>query len=359
VTTNKEHFEAINSRLAEMDARVANIEKAYPSQLQSGRSRPIFNWFKTKYTWATNHKGTTFVAGAIFCFAGIVGGAHYKYWLDHRNDAWNRAVDDRVKEVLNAPDGVKQTLDKVKVSTEETATALHTLQPFIQDVIRHQFESASQLPARTLGERLPAVKNLIALAQNERVQIKPAVATSLSQKLLQVDNVNQTYWEVASALINYRWSATSPQNFPPNLPDCTDTEPHLWVDALDFGRIVLQLEKDVYSDCRVTLDSPKDGEKLNRDLTSGTVSHVEFRHCLIVYRGGVVKMPLVWRERRIKPTIGFKQPYTVSGLTLLFMDCAFDFSLPQTAPSIEAQEVTKTFLREVPSGERPQGVKLG
>lgn len=68
-------------------------------------------WWRRLYERAINHKGTSLFLAVALCAVSVIGGGYFKYWLDHRNDGWNTAVDGRIDAVLSAKGGVSTQLN--------------------------------------------------------------------------------------------------------------------------------------------------------------------------------------------------------------------------------------------------------
>jgi hypothetical protein len=204
--TAPERFAAIDKRIDGLHDEIRAI------------SRPEW-WPIRAYQLAIDHKGTSLILAIILCF----GGGYFTFWLNHRADNFNNAVDARIKAVLGASGGVTEALRNVQSTTNETNTTLKTLQPFIRDVIDHQFESVSKLSPQALGERLPAVWHLLAVAQDEKFKIEPSITHDLSKKMLQIPASVEGYWPTSGALITAQSVIGKSEDFlrrVESLPDC-------------------------------------------------------------------------------------------------------------------------------------------
>jgi hypothetical protein len=301
-------------RLDEHDSRLVKIEVA----LSLKPPEPKRSFLKQKYDLLVNHKGTSLFLAVILCAVGLFG----KYWLDHRNEWWNHDVDARIDLAINAKGGIRETLGAVQQTVNRTEATLNALQPFIHDVVQHQFKSASKLPAATLRERLPAIGNLLSVAKNQEVKIAPGIADSLSKKLLQIEPESSDFWQVAGALISYRssllvggfqnWAVI---NFPPRpgVVDLLGADKNAAVqvvgpDAKPTGS-KLPIARIGNQDCYVELDGKQ-------------ISRWDCKRCLVKYSGG----PLSVRD-------------------VHFQDClfVFDFHTLQ-APSRDGQLLSQTLL---------------
>ena len=240
-----------------VEERLDKIE----ATLESLSPKPNVGKIARSWQWIINHKATSIILSVILCVAG----AYLKYWLDHRNDGFNDAVDARVSKVLSAPRGVNDTLKEERDTTNKTQAELETLQPFIRDVITHQFESTSKLPVNALGERLPAIRNLVALARNQNVKVPTDVIASINQKLISTDKGAKEYWPAAAELISYRSELLHPSNGT-SLPNC-------------IPRGTLGTAGDAYRNCVIDLDNKR-----------GYAFAITCTHCLVRYSGGPVKV---------------------------------------------------------------------
>jgi len=196
--------------LDDHDLRLAQIESA----LNLKPPEPGKGFLKEKWDWIINHKGTSIVLSIVLCAVGLFG----KYWLDHKNDRWNHDVDERVRSVLNEKDGVNETLHSVEQTVNRSDEKLQTLEPFIRDVVTHQFETAAKLPTGALIQRIPALKNLVAVARNQSVTLDPNIVAEAGTKLVDASRQKADVWSVVLQLIGYK---SFNNNFS-LLPDTTD-----------------------------------------------------------------------------------------------------------------------------------------
>jgi hypothetical protein len=281
-------------------------------------------------------------------FTGLLV-AGFSYWLQHRNDGFNRDVNERIATYLSAKGGINDQLTGIQTTVTASESSLKTLTPFIQDVIRHQFESVSKLSASVLQERLPALRNLLAVAKNQDVKIEPTISANLSQSLLQIQADAPGLVEASGDLISYRSfsSASWPSSL--DLLSCTDRAPEITTLHQKFKVEGIPHELNanlgVYRNCRVTLDSPTEDERLKRVLT-GEVPNITFYQCIIVYTGGLIDLPIAW-DNRVVDAVGIGKgtiSLGISGSTIAFNDCKFELKL--SAPSEEARKLTRLLLAQ-------------
>jgi hypothetical protein len=346
-------------RLDDHDSRLGQVEVALrlkPPELKKAI-------LKEKYEWVINHKGTSSILAIILCGVSVLGA----YWLNHRKEWWNHDVDERIRTVLNEKDGVNETLHRVEQTVNRTETKLETLEPFIHDVIQHQFDSAAKLSPSALQERLPAIQHLAAVAQNQGVKVDAPALDVLGRKLGAVDTKATGFWPAAAELINYRSQIIIhdiQSLMRSDLPNCTDHDPtpmeltigeedeKTWKrnDSRDASKLTgdngTKMVGALYQDCRFTLDSPEETARIP-ELGQQRSYVITFRHCQIVYRGGQVAL----LTPHPHPTaITGKSPertdvYILTGQTVRFENCLFVFALNSQPPS-EGQWLTKQLLAQ-------------
>jgi hypothetical protein len=195
--TAKQRFERIDSRLEGIE-RVLELKPPEPRSAFAQFLGHVWQWAVANRSWVIP------AAAILVAIGGWFGNPLFKYWLDHRDDDLNHKIDIRIDTALKAPGGVLATLSDVQKTTNETNTSLRTLQPFIHDVISHQFEDVSKLPTRALLERIPAVKNLLAVATDQDVKVDPRIVAKTGEKFIGASANNPAAWEGALATADYR-----------------------------------------------------------------------------------------------------------------------------------------------------------
>jgi hypothetical protein len=347
MATNKE-------TLQDHEGRLQGIE----TQLGIKPPPPTKNKWERSKEWMRANPWVAWPLAITLSLLTIFGG----YWLNHHKEWWNHDVDERVLIVLNETNGVAQTLHDIQQTVNATKSRLDTLEPFIQDVIKHQFESASKLPTATLQERLPAVQHLLEVAKEQQVKVDPVAFGRLSAKLQAIKVTTGGFWPAVGGLISYR-SFLVGQDVAglsqSALPVCTDRNPGgMEVDSVKVNPIAgdkehnnatITIENAKYADCTLTLDSPEQADKINWILKH-RMNKITFTHCVIIYRGGPINITM---ELNNEPRILHYQPkpgapeitskVNVSGPTLTFMNCLFEFALP-TIPTDSGQSFAKSML---------------
>jgi hypothetical protein len=156
-------------------------------------------------------------------------------------------------------------------------------------------------------------------------------------------------WRTAGRLVSYRSegnAADAQTLLNASLPNCADHDPtHPTVISATPNQFKVQFS--IYENCRLTLDSDRDAAKVNYLLETETMN-LTFRHCLIVYRGGNIKMILAWHNRvaafhKWNNPNPDSNPLLFNGPTLLFENCVFDFQL-NGMPPVPGQDFTRSLL---------------
>jgi hypothetical protein len=190
---------------------------------------------------------------------------------------------------------------------------------------------------------------LFGAKQQENTRAPYKLASTLATKLVQSDKSTPDYWPTAAEFISYRSQIVSPDEevlLNSHLPNCVDSDPFpIRVAEVDSRGAIRRLENAHYDNCRFTLDSMEDDGRI-MDFVSkfGTI---EFRHCLIVYKGGdfIVPTYLHIPNVPIKAITGKGRGGSIGydGPALQFVDCIFDFSAPGTVPA-KAQRLIEALL---------------
>jgi len=172
-------------RLNDIEPRVAQIETTLGIKPPGPKSILSRLWSRS-WPWVVNNKVWIIPITAILVtLSGIRITDIYKEWKERQDEALAHAVDDRIDKALKAPGGVLETLKGIDGKVDKANTTLDTLQPFIHDVIEHQFENVSKLSPQALGSRLPALRDLLAIAKDQDIRVRLPVE-DLSRTLRKV-----------------------------------------------------------------------------------------------------------------------------------------------------------------------------
>src|ERR1039458_930089 len=177
---------------------------------------------------------------------------------------WNRYIEFRTT-TKDKLDTISDRLDKIDGRLAKQAVV-----------------SQSSLPLAEFKATLPDLSDALATVSQQKIAIPSNVVSDLRQKVATTDAQAPGYWPVAAELVSYHSQDALVR---PNLPNCTDHEPvPMQVNATKTG-----IHNAYYENCRFTLDSASDDAKVN-DILIEEAFALDFRHCLIVYRGGDINL---------------------------------------------------------------------
>jgi hypothetical protein len=156
-------------------------------------------------------------------------------------------------------------------------------------------------------------------------------------------------WRAASELISYR-SLNVPLDqrtgvSDVNLPNCTDSAPNpMRVTEVGPGGTIKKISSPYYENCKLTLDSAVDDDRINFLVRKGFPG-IEFRHCLIVYKGGNFMLITFVKLNDVQLAGGHGRGASMSysGPSMIFTQCKFDFSISNQI-SAGAQEFLEALL---------------
>jgi hypothetical protein len=354
-------------RLDDHDSRLGHVEE----RLGLTPPPPKKGFWEGKKEWLKTNPWISIPLSIIIPLCMLFGG----YWLNRRKEWWDADVDTRVQSVLEKPGGITETLNQVRDTVNRTETELKTLEPFIRDIVQHQFDNVANLPSKTLGKRLPAVQHLVAVAENRGIKADAPTLGAIGRKLSAVDANVADFWPTAAQFINYRSqiSVADVQSLlRPDLPNCTDHDPipmEMIVNEEDEKKTkqndVLQLPTETskplgkdtsrlvsarYENCRFTLDSPEEAEQIPYVRKRQSFA-LTFHHCQITYRGGQIRLLTPNPRPNALYSKGGKRSdvYAFIGQKLYFENCLFLFVI-NSAPPNEGQSLTQQLLAQ--SGDR-------
>jgi len=302
VPTTKERLDGLEDKVRKLEGG-RNPESRAVRQ-KTWRDRLLGWWI-----WIINHKGTTVILAIVMPVLVLAIG----YYLTNKDAAFNKAVDYRME---NSPRlaGMDKNVQDLNSNMAKVQATLATLQPFIQDLVRHEMEGHAALTPQKFELALPQLAANARVAKQEKIIIPSDTIATLQQKLLETNQNVPDYWAAASALINYH-SSTVVGSFGDltSLPACTG----IYAQQMPAtpgrnpkrdGGIISQSMWFVQKDCYWVLDE------------NTPISNMLFIHCLIIYEGG----PLSLRD-------------------VAFQNCLFDLRVQET-PSPGGQHFGRELL---------------
>jgi hypothetical protein len=322
MATNKETLEEHEKRLQEIEARLG---LSLPAPRKTLKER-LKEWDKAR-PW---------IKVAIPIILPILT-VLFAYWLNHRKEWWNGDVAAQVNVVLEKPDGVLVTLKQVRDTVDRTDEKLKTLEPFIHDVIEHQFENAAKLPTGALIQRIPALNNLVAVARTQNVTVDPHIVTEVGTRLVDASGQNAEAWEAVLRWVDYKSFNNS---FSPSLPDTTNA-------AAFRDKYVINIPPDAVPPTfslkgLVPADiAAQTGYIGHEDRNKGMTSGPEW----IIAEGGAVGLDGMYLRNVVFHNVHiqyFGAPLTMKNV--YFIDCTFDMKIEP-----KARQLAVALLAPTPS----------
>ena len=194
-----------------------------------------------------------------------------------------------------------------------------------------QINAHSALTADAFQSTLPELKSAFATAKKENVRVAPTVINDLQQKFLGSSQTAPDFWPAAAEFISYRSALTHEDlvNLETSMPRCMDLQPHpaTTAEATSPGEQTVKINPAYYESCKIQLDSPEEDAKIS--YWSQTAPALTFRHCLVTYNGGVVRLQLgMW--------------------PLTFENCLWNFLVSGVPPEMSGQKGNANATRQQP-----------
>ena len=310
MATTKERIDGLETRLGRLEG--ASSGATQNTQVSATKRSKVWSWIKRNQAIS--------VLGLFVAVASIwypIHNARVDKYFDYR-------VDGRVDNKLAI---TSKKLDDLTEKVTAIGTKLDTLQPFIEDLVRRQMDSAAKLSSSELQRKLPAIKHVLDVATSQRVKMEPKTVKAVESKLATVPNRNDQFWQVGAGLISYRslQDYASLAKLRDTMPRCTDSEPRPATSNTPIpkpGTYTIEINPALYENCKVILDDPVEDRKIS--LHAQREVNLTFRHCLVIYRGGIVVLQL-------------------GAFPIRFEDCLLDFSMTHTPPP-SGQKITELLL---------------
>jgi hypothetical protein len=243
----------------------------------------------------------------------------------------NGLIDGRIRETLRDP------LQKIADQGEKIAEIngkLSGIADLLKIVVQNEMKRVSALIPLDFDKSLPDVKTLLSVARDEQVTSPNATVASIKSKLNTSEQGAPGFWPAAAAFVNYQ--SMRPLATP---GDCLIARPvgrgaQPQPDPKDPSKLNFHHGPLVYSDCRIELDDPRAGVLLYAE--SLTISDVEFRHCIIAYKGRPIVMPrLPFPEDKLRGK-------------MVFLNCMYEIYPPENPPKIGKILITALLKSEDP-----------
>jgi hypothetical protein len=244
---------------------------------------------------------------------------------------------------------------KFRTTTEQALNGIRGEITAIRgDLAKISISAHAALPLKEFETTLPDLASTVTTLRLQDLKVSPKVIEDLGHKLASTETNVPGYWPASSALVSYK-SQISTTDFAnlmqSNLPRCADHDPIPMqiteVKNQPNGQQTMTVSSAFYDNCRFTLDSPEDDAKVNAILLN-EAAILTFRHCLILYRGGVINLIVAFHGRPVALIAEGHSPVYArveSPQTIMFENCLFDFQLSK-APTMAGQQLLQTLLVE-------------
>lgn len=303
MATTKERFEMIDGRLDTIETTLS-LRPIRPA-------RPPANRMIRAWRWVVENKGTSLILSIILCVLGIYG----KYYLDHKDDNFNRAVDYRIEKNPQL-DTVTKKLTEMHDGIIKLQATLDTLQPFINEIVRNHINRISSLPKSGFEKSLSELKAIAQVAAQNKTPIPRREISDVGKRTIALasedSNSSALAWDTTTALLQYQSvvdAFTPPINLDLSRPmDHYTTqysiyaEPGLSVPALKSTQSAVPQEQAAALDYI--------GEDKNKNLPSGpvmlsleggnlTLDRMHLKNVVLIgvnvfYKGGALKLENVY-----------------------------------------------------------------
>ena len=291
----------IENRLSKIEQRLDKVER------EVGGKQEGVPTFGRLLRWVVENKvaaGLIIVLTLLLTFVGIFASPLFSEWLQSRDDAENRRIDERIDNKLKP---VNEQLQKIDTDLATLNQTIETLRPFIQDLVEHQFTAAAKMDPNSLVSGLSPIQHLVQVARSENIKADPAAVLALGKMVAFLDKTHPNadrIWSASAALASYRSALVARQSADySKLPDCIDSLP---ISKSNFGEILEGIEEHrtfnfkvtpyVYRGCRLVLEDLSTlyirephmtvrHQRTGPAFASMVAPHM-FESSLIIYRGG-------------------------------------------------------------------------
>ena len=291
----------IENRLSKIEKRLDKVER------EVGDKQHGVPLFGRLLRWFVENKvasGLIVVLTLLLALLGIFASPLFSEWLQSRDDAENRRIDERIDNKLKP---INEQLQKIDTDVAALKGTIGTLRPFIQDLVEHQFAAAAEMKPNSLLSRLSPIQHLVQVARSENIKADPATVLALGRKVAFLDKTQPNadrIWPASAALASYRSALVAGESVDySKLPDCINTLP---ISNSNFGEIIEGIEEHrtfnfnvtpyVYRGCRLVLEDLSTlyirephmtvrHQRTGPAFASMVAPHV-FESSLIIYRGG-------------------------------------------------------------------------
>jgi hypothetical protein len=323
--------------------RIDRLVEALANKQSAGDDPAALARLEERLGW---HKGVGWIAISITATAFLFLFGFMFLRMPQRADVENAVSN-----------GVGPVNEKISAINEKLAV-LTTRMEFLKADVSKNLPQAMKQSLQQTGDLELGLKTVAALAteaQERRVTSDPKEIAEVVRDLVSIKVRNSDFWRASTSLLNYRSFDVSPKQTASlstaNLQDCTTSDPApMTVTEVSPSPIggVKRLSNAYYENCRFTLDSAEDDRRIN-SIVVNKFPTIEFRHCLIVYRGRDFSL-ITWTQIEHAPLValtgkGSGARVSYNGPSLQFVECLFDFSVSEPMPE-RGKEITEALLAQ-------------
>jgi hypothetical protein len=292
---------AKDPRFDVLDGRITQLEQHRSAN--SGATRDV--WVKRNSYWL-------WPVITLLIGSGVVGGFFRWFFGD--------LVDHQIDSKLSAP--IAQLGDQ-KTTLARIDTRLNDISELLKIVVQNEMKRVAALAQEDFNKNLGTVKTVLSIAKTEQINSPTDTVADIKEKLQKANEKSPEFWNAAAALVNY--ASTKPVT---PLKDCVTEPPAgrvtgLKPDPNNPNQTIVSYTTLTYSDCKIELDDPRAIKRYQEALPSFSLV---LRHCVIVYRGRPIVVPL---PPGVTKMVG----------KILFEDCIFDI-----VPTADLPEIGKTLV---------------
>ena len=278
---------------------------------------------KSAAEWTRDHWLALSISVGTFVLIVIAYLAWWQpQWKAHEDEDLTNKIDHQIDSKLVAPlgqlSGQEKTLARIEGRLEEISDLLKL-------ITQNEMKRIASLPPQDFNSNLPAVATVLAIAKVDHVE-SPSRDTiqNIKTKLNETRKDQLGFWGAAVALVNYTSSEAGA-----GLPDCLDMSPSVDLYPPAPGSTKPIIGASGYSNCKIELDDPRAADQYGISLA---VANLEFRNCLIRYRGRsiIIKLQPPPRDHIVG--------------RFVFINCAYEITPTVVSPPSNGRKLIETLL---------------
>jgi len=160
-----------------------------------------------------------------------------------------------------------QPLQQIEQMGKDIAGINGTLKAWSPLITPQVFNKSLVLPPSQFKKALSELKAVVANARKQDVRVPSQIIRGLQTKLLGTTRSAPDFWPTAAEFVSYRsFNGASPETQQlgsANVPNCADSPPsRMKITAVPDSHTI-KMSTGVYENCRITLDSAQDDDRIN------------------------------------------------------------------------------------------------